>query len=308
MADFCFDHPEILAILTFAPEDNLYFPPKAGGEEKIKTKIQSADAPVHEHFAKRYQSILALKNPPASPEPAGSFSDWGYLQFGRFSFASRGWWIPPKEEAKKEEKPDDKKPAEEKKKDDRDADGLRALAWFDEQKIDGFVPWAPINHPDFPGRSVEVGGFKPLYRTNPPASQIPSLAEKNARFVIELAAGAPKLVVTKQTIDRPAGGNVARLRVRLANAGLIPTMSAMGKSAEAVYPLNWKWNLPQNVSLAAGTLRGQTEPIKAGDEVDIEGVVLLEGAITEPITLSIVGPSVRSIEPIRFDLSKEASK
>ncbi len=307
VADFCFDHPEILAILSFSPEDNLYFPPKPGGDEKIKTKIQSADAPIHEHFAKRYQEILGQKSPPASPEPAGSFADWGYLQFGRFSFSARGWWIPPKEEPKKEEKPEDKKPADEKKKDDRDADGQRALAWFNEQKIDGFAPWTPIKHPDFPGRAVEVGGFKPLYRTNPPAADLPTLAEKHARFVIELAAGAPRLVVTKQTIDRPAGGNVARLRVRLSNAGLFPTMSAMGKTADAVYPLNWKWNLPKGVSLAAGTMRGQVDPIKAGDEVEIEGVVLLNGPMTEPVILTIGSPSVRPIEPIRFDLSKEAN-
>lgn len=308
LADFCFDHADILAILTFAPEDNLYFPPKPGGEEKIKTKIQPADTPIHEHFAKRYQEILGQKNPPTSPEPTGSFADWGYLQFGRFSFAARGWWIPPKEEPKKEDKPEEKKPTEEKKKEDRDADGQRALAWFDEQKIDGFVPWTAVNHPDFPGRSVEVGGFKPLYRWNPPANQLPSLAEKHARFVIELAGGAPRLAVTKQTIDRPAGASVARLRVKLSNAGLIPTMSAMGKTTEAVYPLNWKWNLPKGVSLAAGTMRGQTEPIKGGDEVEIEGVVLIDGAISEPISLNIESPSVRSIQPILFDLSKEASK
>jgi hypothetical protein len=307
VADFCFDHSEIMAMLTFSPQDNLFFPPKAGGEEKIRTKTLTDDVPIHEHFAKRYQEILGAKNPPASLDVAGSPVDWGYLQWGRWSFAARGWWIPTKEEPKKEEKPSAPSP-DEKKKDDRDAEGQRALAWFEEQKIDGFVPWKKIDHPDFPGQAVEVGGYRPLAILNPPSNLLPALAEKHARWVMELAQAAPRLVVMKQSIDRPAPGTLARLRVTLSNAGLLPTMSAMAKVAGSTYPVNWKWNLPAGVTLVAGTKRGQTDPIKAGGEVTIEAVVLVEKSPTEPITLSVESPAVRPVDPIRFDLSKEVGR
>jgi hypothetical protein len=312
VADFCFDHPEIMAIVTIGPEDNLFFPPKPGGEEKIKTKIQTADAPIHEHFAKRFQEISAAK-PPAAPLDSalavgsgGSFADWAYLQWGRWSFTTRGWWIPPAEPAKKEEKPAEP-PANEKKKDDRDAEGRRSLDWMQENKITGFVPWTKINHPDFPGQSVEVGGFQPFVRSNPPSSLLPELARKHALFVIEVARAAPRLVVLSQTIDRPPPGNVARLRVKLSNAGLLPTMSAMAKIADSATPINWKWNLPKEAKLLAGTLRGQTEPISAGGEATIEALILIDKATTAPITLTVESPAITPIDPIRFEFNKEAA-
>ena len=47
------------------------------------------------------------------------------------------------------------------------------LKWMDAEKIDGFVAWTKVKHPEF--GEVEVGGFKPYAVTNPPAAKIAEL-------------------------------------------------------------------------------------------------------------------------------------
>lgn len=307
IADFCFNHPNIAAVLVFTPEDNLFFPWKPGGEEKIKTKVQPDDAPVQEYLAKKYQELHGGKEPPPSPEGAGSFSDWSYLHFGRWTFAARAWWIPP---APKEEKPsaDDKSKEtadkskdgekEKKEKDDREALALRALRWFEEQKIDGFVPWTPINHPDFPDRKVEVGGFKPFLRLNPPSSEIPSLVEKHAKFLSEISSALPKLSMGDMTVT-PQGGGIYRVRINIVNTGLLPTRSQMGSINGIPSPINWELSLGGNAKLLTGNKRGQIAVLKGnGGNAELEWLILAPGADDQKPKFKASSPSVGQVEHV----------
>lgn len=294
VADFCFDHPNIAAVLCFTPGDNVFFPPKPGGEEKIKTKIQPDDAPLHEHLAKEFQQLLGMKNPPPAAEGAGSFSDWSYLQFGRWTFATRGWWIPepPKEEEKKEPEAKEEKEEKPDAKDDREAYARRALAWFEANKIDGFLPWTKIEHPDFPRQVVEVGGFRPFVLDNPPAAEIPALGEKHARFLITLADKLPRLTVTSAESKSQEGG-VRNVRVTVANAGFLPTMSQMGAITKIPFPLNWELKLAEGATLLAGTARGQIPLLRPGDTQTIEWIVLDPPGKKGTLTFSIDSPAVQ---------------
>ncbi len=203
IADFAFDHPNIAIVFSFTPEDNLMHPWKSDSSndgKRIPTKVLSDDAPYFDFLATRYQEIRTGKDAPPSPTGAGSFSEWAYFHYGRWSFAARGWW-PPKVEVKPDEEraPDvDKASAEDPPDDDSQStlptnpqaeDSVpakknaapkaakmigapskwpRSVGWTS-AGIDGFVPWTAIEHPDFPDKKVEVGGFKPFYRLNPPA-------------------------------------------------------------------------------------------------------------------------------------------
>ena len=78
VADFCFDHPEIAAVLTFSPDDNLFHPwkPGQGSDGRIKTNIQGGDAPLHEHVAKLYRDTHGGKDcpGPGAGSNEGSFA------------------------------------------------------------------------------------------------------------------------------------------------------------------------------------------------------------------------------------------
>ena len=185
-------------------------------------------------MAAKYRKLHGGKNAPKPSSGAGSFAEWAYFHYGRWSFGARGWWVPT-EVAKKpaadanddakspgdtnkgetdanmgDAKPKDAKPADDSreattdkkppvatapKSDSRGADDIKALKWFATQKIDGFVDWKEIKHPDFPDKKVEVGGFKPHYRLNPPIGEIKSLAEKHAAFLVELGKLFPQVAI-----------------------------------------------------------------------------------------------------------------
>jgi len=342
VADFAFSHPNIAAVLTFSPEDNLMRPwkPGAAAEAKpIRTAVASADAPYFDFVAEQYREIHGGKNPPESPEAWGSLSEWAYFHYGRWSFACRGWWIPqvksedekgkaqpadekaskgesaedkPSEEASPEKKAEgessekktsDEKPAGQKSaeresgekksaEEKRGAEDLNALRWFARQKIDGFVDWKQIAHPDFPRRKVEVGGFKPFLRLNPPADQLEPLAEKHWQFVRRLVELLPRLAI-QQTKAEPLGEGVWRITVVVVNRGYLPTESQMGRTTREPHPLQIQLELPKGASLVTGHPRVEL-PALAGHGGKVEQTWLVRVAGAEPavLRLRVWSPSV----------------
>ncbi|MGL5096499.1 MAG: M14 family zinc carboxypeptidase, partial [Planctomycetia bacterium] len=174
VVDFAFDHPNIALVWCFSLEDNLFHPWKTSNAPNA---IEAGDGPSFEYMAKEYREIHGGKDAPAAAEGAGSFSEWAYHHYGRWSLAGRGWWIPktPEEDAAKkpeagkepakkadEKKEEGKDKKEDKAEDKRGDDALNALRWFAKEKIDGYAPWKEVELKDFPGRKVEVGGFRPF--------------------------------------------------------------------------------------------------------------------------------------------------
>jgi hypothetical protein len=336
VADFAFSHPNIAAVLTFTPEDNLMRPwkPGASAEAKpIKTAVLSADAPYFDFVAEQYREIHGGKNPPESPEARGSFSEWAYFHYGRWSFACRGWWIPqvkPEDEKDEKDEKDKVKPADEnvstgesaedkpqagespEKKtgeespeentagekpaeqqsaakksaeEKRGAEDLNALRWFAQQKIDGFVEWKEISHADFPQRKVEVGGFKPFLRLNPPADQLEPLAEKHCQFVRRLVELLPRLAIQETKVE-PLGQHVWRITAVVVNRGYLPTESQMGRTTREPHPLQIQLELPEGASLVTGHPRTQL-PALAGRGGKVEQTWLVRVAETKPAALKV---------------------
>ncbi|MDZ7618345.1 MAG: M14 family zinc carboxypeptidase, partial [Patescibacteria group bacterium] len=265
VADFAFGRRNIALVLTFSAQDNLFHAPKSESSEKqgkIKTKLLEADAPYLERMAKHYRELHGGSGAPASPEGNGCATDWAYFHYGRWSLAARPWWIPAPDSGKADadkanEKTDEttgedatadedqpnpppaKKPAENKASDDkasddkasddkRGQDDLHALAWFDRNGIDGFVPWQRIEHPDFPDRRVEVGGFKPYLRTNPPLAELEGLGAKHVDFLCRAAGMLPQLKIAEVKAES-LGGGMWRVAATVVNQGELPTFPEMGE-------------------------------------------------------------------------------
>lgn len=267
LADFAYDHPNIAAVFTFTLDDNLMTPWKVDAQadaQPIKTAVAGDDAPLLEHLGEVYQKLLGAKDPPSPPTARGSFSQWAYFQFGRWSLGARAWWIPGAEsdDKKAAEPPADKgakKPAD-RAGADRGKDDLGALAWFSRQKIDGFVPWKKIDHPDFPGKTVEVGGFKPFVRLNPPVGELVGLTDKHYQFVVRLAESLPRLVIDEAKTTH-LGNKTWRIAVKVRNEGYLPTMSRMGKVVEQVPPIQLVVDLPPGSKLLTGSPRTELPPL-----------------------------------------------
>ncbi|MHC4180597.1 MAG: M14 family zinc carboxypeptidase, partial [Planctomycetota bacterium] len=313
VADFAFSHRNVAAVLTFTPEDNLMRPWKPDDSEeskRIKTAVLSADAPYFDFVAEQYQKIHGGKDPPESPQGRGSLSEWAYFHYGRWSFACRGWWIPEvkSEEEKDKAKPSDeesseKKSSEEDPSDEESADkesaeeergteDLNALRWFAREKIDAFVDWKPIVHPDFPKRKVEVGGFKPFLRLNPPADQLEPLAERHWRFVRRLVKLLPRVVIQETKVE-PLGEGVWRVTAVVANRGYLPTESEMGRISRVPQPLQIQLDLPEGLSLVTGHPRAQLPPLAGrGGKAERTWLVRAPRDKPAPLKLRVWSPSV----------------
>lgn len=267
IADFMFDHPHIAAVLSFSLDDNLFHPWKPNSQtekERIRKNILGSDATAVDFLAESYRKIHGGSDAPSPPDVNGAFSRWAYFHYGRWSLNARGWWVPKteakKEEAKenekkedaKDEKKEEKKPSGEK----RGSEQINLLNWLAANKIDGFVEWKEIKHPDFPNHKVEVGGFKPLIDLNPPAAELDKLAEKQLNFLQKLLDYFPKLELRDLTTEA-LGGGVYRVKVTVANTGYLPTMPEMGGVNGIPHPLQIEISVPKDTVFLQGSARSE---------------------------------------------------
>jgi murein tripeptide amidase MpaA len=109
----------------------------------------------------------------------------------------------------------------------------QVLKWLDAEKIDGFVKWTKVDHPEF--GEIEVGGFKPYAVTNPPAGKLAELGASHAKFAVHLASLFPRVKVA--SLEAVAhGGGLYRIKAEVENAGFWPTSLAQGQTARSVKP------------------------------------------------------------------------
>jgi hypothetical protein len=115
------------------------------------------------------------------------------------------------------------------------SDDAKWLAYSDEALGGaGFVDWTPFDHPQLGG--VEIGGFVPGLRHEPPESEWSRVIDEQAAFVAGLLGEMPDLRVEVSGVRRVVPG-VWRVRVRGTNPGSLPTRSAIGAKARRLAPI-----------------------------------------------------------------------
>ncbi|CAG0992490.1 hypothetical protein PHYC_02375 [Phycisphaerales bacterium] len=97
----------------------------------------------------------------------------------------------------------------------------------------GFVEWAAFDHPQL--GKVEIGGWMPGFKMNPPTTEIARLAGEQAKFVEALAAKFPKVTNQGPWVQR-LGPALWRITARVTNEGWMATMPAIGVKARRAMP------------------------------------------------------------------------
>jgi hypothetical protein len=255
LADFILAHPNIGIVLTYGSADNLRKTPKADkapGRAKPMEALDERDVGYYETMGKLYRKALGLSKELESISEPGTFSDWMYFHRGRLSLAVRPWdpalavalAEPNKaKDAATSEKDGgardpnatktEKKPA--KDKDDRNKEEREQLQWLDKHAPDAFVAWQAIDHPDFPGRRVEVGGYRPFATRNPPAKMLDALAAQHGDFLTQLAQRLPHIKISKIEC-RLLADSLYEVEILVTNTGFLPTVLAHGETTQEVYP------------------------------------------------------------------------
>ncbi|MBL9118292.1 MAG: hypothetical protein JNL80_00065 [Phycisphaerae bacterium] len=151
-----------------------------------------------------------------------------------------------------------------------DAESGEWLAYSDRVRNGvGFIPWHEAVHPLF--GVVEIGGFHPLFRLNPPAGELDALAAKQTAFLLELIDRLPSLVVVQPTVTT-LGPGLYRIESSVTNAGRLPTMTTTGVMTRARAPVIAR--LSSDVErIVSGDRVRKLESIAPGARVSLEWIV-----------------------------------
>ena len=242
IADFVMSHPTLFAAFVLGRHDTVINVPdgKARTPGGVPVMLDEADVATFAELAKSWRELSGQKRADAR-DSGGSFVAWMNAQRGVPTFASTLWGRPdaPAPEAPKPADAPNADKAADKKADKKDAPkpaDAEAAAWLEySDRVcngAGFVPWTRMDHPQL--RNVEVGGWVPGFRENPPIAQVPALGEACAKFIAAIADARPKIAIAEPTV-LAVGPSLWRIETRLTNTGRLPSVMRGGR-ADLVTP------------------------------------------------------------------------
>ena len=295
LADFVIEHPNIGIVVTYGSADNLLKAPEGAepaGRREPMTKIHEDDAGYYRVMGELYREVLGLEEELEGASVPGAFSDWMYYHRGRLSLAAKPWSpavaVELSKSASKEKEPEDNAEDEEqqdseskpekgdkradKDKDKRNEQERKELKWFDEHAPQAFVEWQPIDHPDFPGRHAEVGGYHPFTQTNPPAEMVGEIAAKHADFLTKAAQRLPRIGVRKVEC-RHLGRSVYEIEIQVENVGFLPTVLEHGQTTREVHPTRLVIELDDEAFLSGSRITNLPAIRGSGGMVELRYIV-----------------------------------
>jgi hypothetical protein len=279
IAEFLLLHKDITLVITYGTLDTLVEKTKSVGDNAPSQKRippagwLESDANLLAELSKRYGELTGNKTKGRGSE-AGSFQSWAYQHRGLWSLAIPLWDMPTElkkkeaaaktedkegEKEKDEEKGEDKSaPAAEKsagksaKKDEpKPSEDLQRLKWMDSADESArFLPWKQFAHPEL--GEVEIGGFAPFARCEPPQAEWATMAAKELDFLLSLGADLPRIAISELKAERLSPGLI-EVKAALLNDALLPVHSRANMRAETSRPLRVRLVLPDGAKLAAGS-------------------------------------------------------
>lgn len=246
--DLLYTHPNIYAVLTFGPANNLTTPPTynaSAANQRVVKGVLEKDAAVHAAASELYKEVISTsKEAPKLPQSGGNFAQTAYFHAGRFSLTTPGWWATPDSSWAK----------------GSDTEEEKLLQWASENGVDVVTDWETISHPDFPNQQVDVGGVQPFALYNPPVSFLQGAATEHLTFITSLADRMPELVHT-HVKQESLGNGVHRISLKLHNQGQLPTNTELGNR------IRWNQKLITEITLSNG------QQLLSGRKVQLENAV-----------------------------------
>lgn len=190
------------------------------------TDIEDDDIEYYQQISKEYKEFLKANGQPILVEKAkdwdnGSFEQFVYFQYGLPLFSINLWQIPAKSPDDKKDKKSDKTKLE------------KFLAYADSSKLDVFVNWEKVDHPDF--KEVEIGGLKPYAMFSPANDSLEGLFKRQLPFIANLSQKLPVFTIEAQKEIK--GKSLIQIDIYVSNNGQLPYPTAMGERTGATAPV-----------------------------------------------------------------------
>ena len=293
LAEFVIEHPNIGIVITYGAADNLLKIPAgapAPGRRKPLTSIDDKDLGYYRVMGELYREAIGLSKELETTSFPGTFSDWMYFHRGRLSLASRPWSpavaMELSESAEEEEKVEKEKAKDneeknkradsKKDKDERNETQRSELKWFDKHAPRTFIQWQSIEHPDFPGRKVEVGGYAPFSLTNPPANMVEEVVGRHTDFLTTVIQRLPRIGIRKIE-TKHLGQGTYDIEIQVENTGFLPALLAQGQTTREVYPTRLVMELGDEFFLSGARITSLPAISGSGDMVELRYVIYAPG-------------------------------
>lgn len=289
LLDYLFDQFNVYAVVSFGSNNNLSTPfvyNAATANQPLIASWLQQDVKVDSMVSDLYNKSVNMKDAPRATATGGDFLSWAYYHYGRYSFSTPGWWVP-------KSKPDTTKAEKAFTIEDATANYLR---WAGQQGIKSFTEWKTIQHPDFPGQKVEVGGVDPFVLINPPYKLVPDLVKKHSNFLVKLASYQPEVDIINVKTEK-VGSGLTRVTLSIINKGALASHSKLGERSYWVKRINVKVNTGSNQAVISGkkiqllnSLEGYSSQeltwlIKGSGKISIEAGSPTTGSKTIDVTL-----------------------
>ena len=292
---------------------------RRGGQDQAQTprptdpqpkKTNSKDEYIFKSVSEKYKEITGIKSA-HSEKPVGSMLEWAYFQFGVPSFSANLWSLRKEEQkspqAKMKREASSKPASSQAKTMDRSAmmrqfmSGSRPsssgsqdqtsdtdekwLKWVDKENGGaGFVKWTKFDHKQL--GEVEIGGFEPHLRINPPAEKIPELSKSHAEFALYLAAQFAEIEMDEPEIKK-LSSSLFELKIKIHNKGDFPYVTAMGERTRNVSSImvRLKFEDDKKMKLFGGSKRIDTQTLRPGAEKELKWTIISPQGKKVDITL-----------------------
>ena len=273
LLDNLFEMFNIHSVITFGPYNNLSAPVTFNAPSVAKRVISGyyeADAKTNAQVSELYNKITGFKDAPKSSPSGGDFAQWAYYHYGRNSFSTPGWWVPKAiaDTAKKEKNLKIEDPVS------------NYLRWATSEKIEvGFTEWQKIEHPDFPGKNVELGGIDPFVLINPPFKLVEGLVKKHHDFILELSkktASIDLINIKKEKLD----DGLTRVTATIINNGYLSTQTKIGERSYWVKKISVKLITSANQNIISGRKNQLIDAIEGKGNVTLTWLIKGTGKLS----------------------------
>jgi len=273
VADFLYDHFNIFTVFSFGPQDNLGQAQKPGRQSQESqsdpsqfrrrsrkiTNILPEDSDHNALLSAKYLEITGYEGSPGFTREPGNFMEWAYYHYGRYSYSTPGWWIP-KEKGLSDE-----------------AAFLKYAAENIEEPV--YAEWQEIDHPDFPGRTVEVGGILPFAMYNPPLAKMDEVIGTNYLFLVEAAKLYPEPELLDLKVEK-LDKDIHRVTVTLHNNGIFATASQLGERVKWVRRMKVELKSDSDFTLLSGQAIDISDRLKADESREYSWLINGRGDFT----------------------------
>ncbi len=289
MLDFLYDAFNVYAVVSFGSNNNLSTPitynPQAALQRIVAGWLEP-DTRANSIVSELYNKTTGLKEAPRTAPMGGDVLSWGYYHYGRLSFSTPGWWMP-------KAKPDTAKKEKAFQVEDATANALR---WLGQQGINAFTDWKPIQHPDYPNQTVEVGGIDPFVLINPPYKFAAESVKKHTDFLVKLANLQPEISIMNVQTEK-LGNGLTRITADVVNKGVLSTHSKLGERSYFVKKVKVSLNTGNKQEVVGGkkiqlfnSMEGNSKQqvswlVKGSGKLSLEAGCPTAGYATVDITL-----------------------